>query len=147
MAKARRQAARRAWAKPLSVKSGFVPNRIVVQQYQETVKGLGKEIAEVRFPSVAPGKREMMDRIMTIGDSLRGIALDISDPLFVVIVNNSRQRCRLYWNSGMTVFILQWVHWDQGWVKISGTYSSSNMAKAAWEADRVIWKKKFNLRK
>src|SRR5258707_15034601 len=109
---------RRAWARKFSMKSGIVRNREVIRQYQDTAKGLGTEIAQVRFPNVAPGKREMMDRIMTIGDSLRGIALDISDPLFVSIMDNSRQRCRLYWNSQLTVFILQWVHWEKGWVKI-----------------------------
>ncbi len=51
---------RRAWARPLSVKSGIQANREVVKQYQDTVKGLGKEIGEVRFPNVAAGKHEMM---------------------------------------------------------------------------------------
>lgn len=138
---------RRAWARPFRVKSGIEPNREVVRQYQDTAKGLGKDIAQVRFPNIAPGRREMMDRINTIGDPLRGIHTDIKDPLFVNIQNNTRQRCRLFWNSQLTVFILQWVHWEKGWVRLSIQYSNSAKAKSAWETDRVIWKKEFPLRK
>lgn len=141
---------RRAWARPMSVKSGIQPNREVIRQYQDTVKGLGKDIAEVRFPNVAPGRKEIMDRINTIGDPLRGIALDIKDPSFVKIIDNSRQRVRLYFNSRMDVFILQWVHWEQGFVKISWTFDSSNRASVAWhESDKnsKIWKKTFKIPK
>lgn len=146
-AKARRQAAKRAWARPLSVKSGIQPNREVVRQYQDTVKGLGVEIAEVRFPNVAPGRREIMDRLKIAGDPLRGILTGISDPLFVTIVDNSRQRCRLYWNSKMTCFILQLVNWDKEWVRLSITYATSDRAKHVWMTDQVTWKKEFSFRK
>jgi hypothetical protein len=138
---------RRAWARPSSVKSGIQPNREVIRQYQDTAKGLGKIIAQVRFPNVAPGRKEIMDKINTIGDPLRGIALDIKDPLFVKIVDNSRQRCRVYFNSGMSCFILQWAHWEKGFVKISMTYASSTRAIDAWNTDRVVWKKEFTIRK
>lgn len=138
---------RRAWAKPLAVKSGAQGNREVIKQYQDTVKGLGLEIAQVRFPNVAAGRKELMLRYNTPGDPLRGIIEDIRDPFFVSIVDNSRQRCRIYFNSGMSVYILQWVDWRKSKVHLSITYPSSTRAIQVWMEDKVVWKKEFQLRK
>lgn len=142
----KRKKERRAWARPMSVKSGIQANREVVKQYQDTVKGLGKEIGEVRFPNVAPGRHELMLRYQTPGDPLRGIIDDIRDPMFIKLVDNSRQRCRVYFNSGMTCFILQWVDWRKRIVYLSITYASSARAIDAWMTDKVKWKKEFPLR-
>lgn len=138
---------RRAWAKPLAVKSGARPNPEVVAQYQNTVKGLGLEIAQVRFPNVAAGRHELMLRYQTPGDPLRGIIDDIRDPFFVTLVENSRQRCRIFYNSGMTCYIIQWADYRKGKVHLSITYPSSTHAIDAWMQGRVMWKKEFDLRK
>jgi hypothetical protein len=137
---------RRAWARPLSVKSGIQPNRDVIKQYQETAKGLGKLIAEVRFPNVAPGRKEIMDRLKD-DDFLREIIYDIKDPFFVNIVDNARHRCRLYFNSGMSCFILQYMQWDKGRAKISISYPSSTRALEVWNTENVIWKKEYSIRR
>jgi hypothetical protein len=141
---------RRAWARKYSIPSGIQANREVVRQYQDTVKGLGKEIGEVRFPNVAAGRHELMLRYQTPGDPLRGIIEDIRDPMFVKLVDNSRQRCRVYFNSGMTVFILQWVDWRKRVVRLSRPFASSTEAIDAWyivKENDPIWKKEFPLRK
>lgn len=137
---------RRAWARPLTVKSGIQANREVVKQYQDTVKGLGQEIGEVRFPNVAAGRAELMLRYKTPGDPLRGIIDDIRDPMFVKLVDNSRRRCRVYFNSGMSCFILQLVDWRKRKVYLSITYPSSTRAIQVWMEDKVNWKKEFDLR-
>jgi hypothetical protein len=118
-----------------------------VAQYQNTVKGLGLEIAQVRFPNVSAGRHELMLRYATPGDPLRGIIEDIRDPFFVTIVENSRQRCRVYFNSGMTCYILQWVDYRKMKVHLSITYPSSTRAIQVWIEDKVTWKKAFDLRK
>jgi hypothetical protein len=138
---------RRAWARPLSVKSGIQPSREVIRQYQDTAKGLGREIAEVRFPNVAAGRHELMLRYKTPGDPLRGIIDDIRDPFFVTLVENSRQRCRIYYNSGMTCYIIQWADYRKNKVHLSITYPSSARAIDVWMTGKVIWKKEFDLRK
>lgn len=141
---------RRAWARPFTIKSGIQANREVVKQYQDTVKGLGKDIAEVRFPSIPAGRHELMLRYNTPGDPLRGIIEDIRDPFFVTIVENARQRCRIYYNSQMTVYIIQWVNWREQRVRISHTYNSSARAIEAWvnsETVPISWKSKYPLRK
>lgn len=138
---------RRAWARPFSVKSGIIRNREVIEQYQNTAKGLGLEIAQVRFPNIAPGRREMMDRLQTEGDPLRGILTDIKDPLFYSVVDNARQRCRLFYNSQLTCFVLQWVQWEKGLVRLSITYASAERAKNVWFSDTVTWKKEYTIRK
>ena len=136
----------RAWARPFSVKSGARPNPELVSQYQQTVKGLGVEIAQVRFPNVAAGRHELMLRYKDPGDPLRGIIDDIRDPFFVTLVENSRQRCRLYYNSKMTCYILQWADYRKRKVHLSMTYPSSAYAIDAWMQDKVKWKKEFLLR-
>lgn len=129
---------RRAWARPLSVKSGIQPNRDVIQQYQRTAKGLGVEEARTRFPNVAPGKVDIRDRIEEILEHF-------NDPLFVCVLENSVQRVRLYFNSQRNQFILQWVSWKERTVRISIIYNTQDRARMLWEQDRVTWKVKKRL--
>jgi len=87
-----------------------------------------------------------MLRYKTPGDPLRGIIEDIRDPLFVTLVENSRQRCRIYYNSRMTCYILQWADYRKGKVHLSITYPSSARAIEVWMSDKVVWKKELDLR-
>lgn len=129
---------RQAWARPLSVKSGIQPNRDVISQYQRTAKGLGQEEAKTRFPNVAPGKYEINDRI-------EEILQHFNDPLFILVLENSFHRVRLYFNSRRDAFILQWVSWKERTVRISIVYTSQNRARQLWEQDKVTWKVKKSL--
>lgn len=129
---------RRAWARPLSVKSGIQPNRDVIAQYQRTAKGLGEEEARTRFPNVAPGRKDINDRIDEI-------LQHFDDPLFFCVLDNNFHRVRVYFNSRRNSFILQWVNWKERVVRISIIYTSQDRARQLWEQDRVTWKVKRNL--
>lgn len=129
---------RRAWARPLSVKSGIVPNRQVIQQYQATAKGLGMEEARTRFPNVAPGKYEINERI-------EEILSQFNDPLFICILENAVQRVRVFFNSKKTCFIFQQVSWKTREVRISITYPSMERAEQVYAQGKVCWKAKKSL--
>lgn len=129
---------RRAWARPLSVKSGIQPNRDVIQQYQRTAKGLGVEEARTRFPNVAPGRHDIQDRIDEI-------LQQFEDPMFITLVDNLFQRCRLYFNSQKNVCVLQHVDWRSRVVRISISYPKLTRARHAFESDSVRWRIKKDL--
>lgn len=129
---------RRAWARPLSIRSGIQPNREIIQQYRKTAQGLGEKIATDRFPNVSPGRVDIQDRIEEI---LRVF----DDPLFITVIDNSLQRCRLYFNSKHDCYLLQHVNWRTREVRISITYSSRDRAMQVWVQSRVCWKFKKSL--
>lgn len=129
---------RMAWAKPCSVKSGIVPNRAVIQQYKQTAAGLGLEEARTRFPNVAPGRKDISDRIEDILGAF-------DDPLFITIIDNTFQRCRLFFNGEMTCYILQHVNWKTREVRLSITYATKQRALQVWTQSKVCWIKKMSL--
>lgn len=129
---------RRAWAKPLAIRSGIQPNREIIQQYRKTAQGLGQEEARTRFPNVAPGKKEIQDRI-------EEILHVFDDPLFITIIENTIQRCRLYFNSQHNCYLLQHVNWRTREVRISITYASKDRALQVWVQSKVCWKYKKDL--
>lgn len=124
---------RRAWARPLSIKSGIQPNRAIIQQYRKTAEGLGKEEASTRFPNVAPGRRDIQDRI-------EEILHVFDDPLFVTILDNAIQRCRIFFNSRKDCFVIQHVDWRKREVRLSITYSSMDRALQVWVQSKTCWK-------
>lgn len=132
--KERRQ--RRAWARKLSIKSGIQPNREVLKQYKRTAAGLGLEEARTRFPNVAPGRKDISDRIEEILQHL-------NDPLFFdIFPENVHQRVRLFFNSQKTIFIIQHMNYKEGACRLSITYASSERAIQVWNTGKVIWKVK-----
>lgn len=129
---------RRAWARPLSIKSGIQPNREIIRQYQDTAKGLGQPIARAIYANVAPGKYDINDRI-------EEILSQFDDPLFVTIIENNYQRIRLFFNSEKTCWIIQHVNWRTREVRISITYRSKDRALQVWVQSKVVWKHKKSL--
>lgn len=129
---------RMAWAKPLAIKSGIQPNREIIAQYRRTAQGLGLEEAKTRFPNVAPGRKDIQDR-------LEEILQEFDDPLFITIIDNSIQRCRLFFNSNHNCYILQHVDWRKREVRISITYATKQRAMQVWVQSKVCWKYKKDL--
>lgn len=123
---------RRAWARPLSVKSGIQPNRDVIRQYQDTAKGLGKPIAEAIYKNVQPGRYETKNRADEI---LR----QFNDPLFFTYIENSHQRVRIFFDSKHTKFIIQWVQFRHKKAYISKPFMSTDDAIYAFQNDLITW--------
>lgn len=72
--------------------------------------------------------------------SLDDIRRTIRDPFFTTVVDNPRNRVRVYWNSERTLFILQWVRPMHHDAKISFAYPSFSLAYGHWVNDSVRWK-------
>ena len=138
---------RRAWSRPFTVKSGIIPNRGVIQQYQATAKGLGLEEAKTRFPNVAPGKHDINERIDEIIEGFRVEGQKrFDDPLFITVIDNTLQRCRVFFNSQKTCFILQHVSWKERVVRISISYANMDRAQQVWVQGKVTWRVKRLIR-
>ena len=125
---------RRAWAKPYSMKSSVGPNwangKIMTDAPDNSAAFLAAEAAAENIRTMNRGR---------IPD-IKEIREDIKDPLFVVPINTPTQRLRMFYNSEHNVFILQWVHWRKGFVKISVKYPTNTRALQVWQEDRVRWR-------
>lgn len=125
---------RRAWSRPFTIKS-FGPNWQNGTQYKEHPLDVTEEkIAEY----------EKSTRRQPIPD-ISEVRKNIDDPLFRVVIDNSRHRCRIFFNSRMDKFILQWVDWSKKEVRISVAYPTASRALQVWNNDLVIWRVKRSL--
>lgn len=123
---------RRAWARPLSIRSGIQPNREIIRQYQNTAKGLGLEIAKAIYPNVAPGKVDIRDRADEI---LR----QFNDPLCWTYMENTEIRIRIFFNSQRNKNIVQYVNWTTKMVYISKPYLCADDAIYLFSRELIEW--------
>jgi hypothetical protein len=106
--------------------------------YRNAANSLGQAEAQQRFPNVQPKKKDINDR-------LEEILSVFDDPLFITLIENIYQRCRLYFNSQHTCYILQHVDWKTREVRISITYANRDRAVQVWTKSQVAWKYKKSL--
>lgn len=128
----KRKRERRAWAKPMSIK-GSSPNWSNGVQYRDAPLDLNLEI------QTRNEQETRKYRIPELSD-LTEVRRDIDDPLFITPISNPAHRLRVYYNSGHTCFILQWVEWRKRQVRLSLSYPTFTMAYQRWIEDRVRWK-------
>jgi hypothetical protein len=140
--KLRRQ--RRAWAKPLARSNHTVPNKGVLQDYKERAKGLGVNEAEVDdmirryykrepFSGTGPGRKE----VITLLEELRHIVPAML--FFDIFPANCYQRCRCFFNSQKTCYILVHDDYKRGTVRRSIEYPSLERASSLWFREKVTW--------
>lgn len=126
---------RRAWAKPYTIKNSAGPN-----WHNRTIaRNISLDLSEeVRLRNEAATRKPRIPDITEVRK-------EIPDPFFNVIVDNPYHRCRVYWNSTRTKFILQYVLWWKGEVRISIAYPSFTRANYVFQTERVRWRitKKF----
>lgn len=121
---------RKAWAKPYSMKSSVGPNWANGKIMTDTPLDLTEE---VRI------KNEKATRTYRVPD-ITEVRKEIPDPFFICVISTPKHRCRIFYNSQRTVFILQYVRWHDQIVKISIAYPTFTRAMQVWVEDRVRWR-------
>ena len=146
---------RRAWAAPLSVKSGIRPNVDVIKGYKDRAKGLKfdeKEIDELifrlfkrqPFKNTPPGRREAMVR----RDKIRMLAEmseQVPDHLFFNYINNSVVRFDIFFTADKTCYVIVKENRKTRTISRSISYGSCERAISVIQRDKVRWSESFTL--
>ena len=141
---AKRARERRAWAKPYSIKNSTGPNWHNGTQARETPVDPDTFLQAERVERLRKRSVNAQGQDVSRIPDIRDIRKEIPDPFFIVVVDTPYHRCRIYWNSQRTVFILQYVLWRQKTVKISIAYPTFTRAVYVFQTDRVRWRKHIN---
>lgn len=134
---------RRAWAKPLQVKSGIRPNMDVIKGYKERAKGLALTDYEVdalyrRLYKRDPWKGNGPARLAVL-KILTQMADETPDFLFFSLLDNVFVRCRCYFNSQKTCFYLVHEDFRKRILRRSITYATKERITTLWNMDRITW--------
>lgn len=134
---------RRAWAKPMSIVSGISPNKEVISGYKERAKGLALTDQEVdalyrRLYKRDPWKGDGPARRAVL-DILQKRSELTPDFLFFSIVDNTFQRCRVYFNAQKTCYYLVHEDFRKRIVRTSLTCNNKERITTLWDTDRVTW--------
>lgn len=140
---------RRAWARPLQVRSGIRPNMDVVKGYKERAKGLAisdEEVDELfrRLYKRDPWKGDGPARRAVL-KMLADMAEQTPEFLFFNLLDNAEVRCRVYFNSAKTVFYLVHENFRKRILRRSITYATKERAITKWHMDKVVWVEKTSL--
>ena len=134
---------RRAWARPMAIAAGIAPNREVIVGYKQRAKGLALSDEEVdalyrrlykRDPwkGDGPARREVLKLLADMSEQT-------PDFLFFTIIDNTFQRCRVYFNAQKTCYYLVHEDFRKRIVRRSLTASNKERITTLWNTDRVTW--------
>lgn len=137
---------RRAWARPLQVKSGIRPNFDVIRQYKQSAKGLAMsdEQADALYRRLfkrdpwkgnGPARLEVLKLLVEMKDKT-------PDYLFFSILDSNTLRVRVYFDSLKTTFYIVEEDFTYGVVRRSILYSTKERAISVWHTSSVAWVEK-----
>lgn len=142
---------RRAWAKPYSMWSGKIPNRIVVNAYKERAKGLAfdenvadqiaakmlRQSGEGPFEKkVQPGKLEALRRQGELEAELPdGCDLRLRGPG----PSDELQESWTYFNARKDCYVLFHFDFEQGIERRSTACSSYELLLMRWNMNKITW--------
>ncbi len=139
--KLRRQ--RRAWARPLLIRSGIRPNAEVISGYKQSAKGLALSDQELdalvymlfgtQHKGISPPRKAVADTLLSIEKD------DISDFFYRTILDNQYQRVRAYHNGTETNWTVVHENFSQNYIRRSIIYGSLKICKVRWEQKRLSW--------
>lgn len=129
---------RKAWSKPYSIKSSAGPNWHNGWAARNAPLDVDEERRIANLRRVLDAHGNDVSRIPEITD----IRKTIPDPFFTTTpCDTPHHRCRIFYNSRRTVYILQYVLWSENKVKLSIAYPTAMRAWNAFITDRAIWRK------
>jgi hypothetical protein len=139
--KERRQ--RRAWAKPLAMASGIVPNRGVLGEYKERAAGLGISEYEVDQLIKKLYKRDAIEGIPAgrteVLALLRELKRQVPEMFFFSIVDTPFWNAICFYNSEKTCYVLALTDLRKHTVRRSIEYGSKERALHVWNHNKVVW--------
>ncbi len=129
---------RRAWARSLSHKGGFEPNREVIKEYALRARGLGEEGPIVDY-GIQPGKLEALKRQAELEAELpNGCDNRVIGPTGV----DCLQESWIYFTSRKDCFVLVHRDLEQGIERKSVTFSTKELLIMVWEGGAIPWAEK-----
>jgi hypothetical protein len=118
------------------INTGPTPNKEVLARYQESARGLAVNInwLNSRYPrqDISPDRKAALDRA-------HAIANEIPQMMYVSVIENHHQRCRLYFNSSKTSFLLVHEDFKHGVYRRSMTYMDKDRLLSRWYQNKVTW--------
>jgi hypothetical protein len=64
---------------------------------------------------------------------------------YVVLKNTPFHRCQLFFTARMDKYIIRWIDWRRGIVRISIVYPTAYRAKFVWQNELTRWRKSYPL--
>jgi hypothetical protein len=140
VAKQRRE--RRAWARPFTVRASAGPVWANNAQVRDGSLDLN---LETRVRNEAATRKPHVPSLADLHEQL-----PINEKYcinYVVLKNTPFHRCQLYFTGRMDKFVIRWIDWRRGIVRLSIAYPTAYRAKLSWLSDRTRWRKSFPLTK